>query len=188
MRSACGAPQRSAFASRFERWKGHADLLAAAASLKGDWTIWIAGGPQRPHEIEYARGLRGQAAPLGDRVRFVGERSDMARVFSGADVHCQPNTHPEPFGIAFVEALYAGLPVVTFDFGGAAEIVTPACGVLLPPDDRSSLAPALQRLIDDSAARAAMGAAGPARARALCDPATQVAALERALQVFRSEK
>jgi len=46
---------------------------------------------------------------------------------------------------ADVEALDAGLPVVTFDFGGASEIVTPACGLLLPPDDRASLAGALWR-------------------------------------------
>jgi glycosyltransferase involved in cell wall biosynthesis len=170
-------------ASRFERWKGHADLLQAAASLRGHWTIWIAGAPQRPHEAEYEWELRALAAPsaLAGRVRFLGERRDVARVFAAADVHCQPNTHPEPFGIAFVEALDAGLPVVTFDFGGASEIVTPACGLLLPPDDRAALGPALQRLVDDPSARAAMRRAGPARARALCDPASQVARLERFL-------
>jgi len=172
-----------AIASRFERWKGHADLLRAAASLTGDWTIWIAGAPQRPHEMEYERELRGLAAgpALAGRVRFLGERRDVARVFAAADVHCQPNTDPEPFGIAFVEALDAGLPVVTFDFGGAAEIVTPACGMLLPPADRASLVPALQRLVDDPALRASMKQAGPARARALCDPAAQVARLEQML-------
>ena len=171
-------------ASRFERWKGHVDLLQAAATLTGDWTIWIAGAPQRPHEAEYERELRAVAAApaLAGRVRFLGERHDMSRIFAGADVHCQPNTHPEPFGIAFVEALDAGLPVVTFDFGGASEILTPACGVLLPPADRGSLAAALQTLIDDPSRRAALGRAGPARARALCDPAAQVALLEKVLR------
>jgi glycosyltransferase involved in cell wall biosynthesis len=179
------APQTTviAIACRFERWKGHADLLRAAASLTGDWTIWIAGAPQRPHEMEYECELRAMAASpaLGGRVRFLGERRDVARVLAGADVHCQPNTDPEPFGIAFVEALDAGLPVVTFDFGGASEIVTPACGLLLPAADRAALGPALQRLVDDPALRASMGQAGPARARALCDPASQVARLERVL-------
>ncbi len=171
-------------ASRFERWKGHLDLLHAAASLTGDWTVWIAGAPQRPHEADYARELRALAdrAPLAGRVHFLGERRDMARVFGAADVHCQPNTHPEPFGIAFVEALDAGLPVVTFDFGGASEIVTPACGVLLPPGDRGALSGALQALVDQPSRRAVLGGAGPARARALCDPGTQVARLERVLQ------
>jgi glycosyltransferase involved in cell wall biosynthesis len=171
-------------ASRFERWKGHLDLLDAAALLTGNWTVWIAGAPQRPHEADYERELRARAdhAPLSGRVRFLGERRDMPRVFAAADVHCQPNTHPEPFGIAFVEALDAGLPVVTFDFGGASEIVTGACGILLPSGNRGALAGALQSLIDRPSLRAALGQAGPARARALCDPAAQVARLERVLQ------
>jgi len=168
-------------ASRLERWKGHADLLRAAASLQGDWAIWIAGGPQRPAEADYERELRGLAAGLGDRVRFLGERSDVRALLAAADIHCQPNTDPEPFGIAFVEALYAGLPVVTFDFGGASEIVTRGCGILMPASDRAALAATLQSLIDDPRARAAMSAEGPSRARALCDPRAQIAALERVL-------
>jgi glycosyltransferase involved in cell wall biosynthesis len=171
-------------ASRFERWKGHADLLRAAASLTGNWTIWIAGAPQRSHETEYERELRALASvpALEGRVRFIGERQDIARIFAAADIHCQPNTEPEPFGIAFVEALDAGLPVVTFGFGGASEIVTPSCGVLLPPGDRGALAEALQRLVNDPSRRAALGQAGPARARALCDPVSQVARLEQVLR------
>src|SRR5262249_23347422 len=113
---------------------------------------------------------------------FLGERTDMPRIFGAADVHCQPNTQPEPFGIAFVEALDAGLPVVTFDFGGASEIVTADCGVLLPPADRGSLAGALQRRVGSGELRARMQAAGPQRARALCDPDRQVARLEDALR------
>jgi glycosyltransferase involved in cell wall biosynthesis len=171
-------------ASRFERWKGHLDLLSAAAALDGAWAVWIAGAAQRPHEADYEREVRALAAQprLHGRVRFLGERQDMSRVFAAADVHCQPNTDPEPFGIAFVEALDASLPVVTFDFGGASEIVTPECGVLLPPGDRGTLAPALQAMLDDPGRRAALGHAGPSRARALCDPFTQVARLEQALR------
>ena len=171
-------------ASRLERWKGHADLLRAAAQLTGDWTIWIAGAPQRASETIYERELRSAAGAgaLAGRVQFLGERRDMPRVFAAADVLCQPNTAPEPFGVVFVEALQAGLPVVTVNFGGAAEIVTPSCGVLLPPADGAALSAALQALIDDPSRRAGLGAAGPARARALCNPSAQVAALERALQ------
>jgi hypothetical protein len=54
--------------------------------------------------------------------------------------------------------------------------------VLVRAGDDEALASALQALIDDPSRRAALGAAGPARAAALCDPATQVAALERAIQ------
>ncbi|HEY2433875.1 MAG TPA: glycosyltransferase [Vicinamibacterales bacterium] len=171
-------------ASRFESWKGHLDLLQAASTLHGNWRVWIAGGPQRPHEAAYERQLRAAASSpsLQGRVAFLGERRDLARLLAAADVHCQPNTTPEPFGIAFVEALDAGLPVVTFDFGGASEIVTEACGILLPASDRGALAGALQRLVDDVAARRRLGDAGPPRARWLCDPATQVARFQEALQ------
>jgi glycosyltransferase involved in cell wall biosynthesis len=91
-----------------------------------------------------------------------------------ADIHCQPNTAPEPFGLAFVEALHASLPVITSDMGGAPEIVTRECGVLVPAGDRAALRAALQRLIGDPDARRTLGSAGPARARAVCDPASQL--------------
>jgi glycosyltransferase involved in cell wall biosynthesis len=169
--------------SRFERWKGHDDLFRSAAALRGSWTIWVAGGAQRPHEAEYERELRAIVNGLAcrDRIRFLGERRDVPRLFQGADIHCQPNSSPEPFGVAFVEALYAAVPVVTSDIGGAREIVTPACGVLLPPRNHEALSAALQALIDDPARRQSLGAAGPARAAALCDPVAQMAALERAI-------
>jgi glycosyltransferase involved in cell wall biosynthesis len=176
-------------ASRFERWKGHAELLEAASRLQGKWTIWIAGGAQRPVEQAYARELDefARSAGIADRVRFLGERRDVPRLLQGADIHCQPNSAPEPFGVAFIEALYAGLPVVTSDAGGAREIVTSACGMLVPIGDRAALVAALQSLIDDPARRKALGAAGPARARALSDPAAQIAALERVLAPRRAE-
>ena len=186
LRGQLGAGEKTAvilLASRLEKWKGHSELLRAAASLRGDWAIWVAGAAQRPHEVQYERELRtlAGALPVGDRIAFLGERRDVAHLFQAADIHCQPNTAPEPFGLVFVEALHAGVPVVTSDLGGAREIVTPSCGVLVPPGDRGVLTQALQSLIDDPARRAALGAAGPARARTLCDPATQIALLERAL-------
>ncbi len=95
----------------------------------------------------------------------------MPRLLAAADLYCQPNLGPEPFGIAFVEALYAGLPVVSTRLGGAAEIVNEDCGVLVEPGDAAALAAALGRLIDDPSARARLGATGPERARMLCDPA-----------------
>jgi glycosyltransferase involved in cell wall biosynthesis len=170
-------------ACRFERWKGHADLLEAAAALEAKWTLWIAGGAQRPHEHEYERELREQAAgaALAGHVHFLGERADVADLLNAADVHCQPNSGPEPFGLAFVEALHAGLPVLTTDAGGAPEIVTPACGVLVSPRDITALRDALSSLAGSRERRARLGRAGPGRARELCDPQRQVASLEAAL-------
>lgn len=168
-------------ASRFEEWKGHRMLLRAASQLTGLWRLWIAGSAQRAHERAYAAELQvAAAAPgTGDRVRFLGERRDVPALMRAADIHCQPNTGPEPFGLAFVEALYAGIPVVTTDLGGAREIVTGDCGILVPAGDDAAAASALNRLVQDRALRGRLGASGPARARALCDPSHQLQALRR---------
>jgi glycosyltransferase involved in cell wall biosynthesis len=99
-------------------------------------------------------------------------------------VHCQANITPESFGITYVEALAAGLPVVTSRFGGAMEIVDESCGVLVPPGDSNALAAALERLIVDRPLRAKLAAAAPARARTLSDPATQMFRLADALNAM----
>jgi glycosyltransferase involved in cell wall biosynthesis len=167
--------------SRIEGLKGHAVLVDAAARLPADapWECWVVGGAQRPHEVELLAALKKRAADRGvaGRVRFLGPRADVPRVLAAADVYCQPNTGPEGFGLTFVEALFAGLPVVTSGFGGAAEIVDGSCGVLTPPGDPAAVADAVAGLIRDPDRRRALGSAGPARARELCDPARQLARL-----------
>jgi glycosyltransferase involved in cell wall biosynthesis len=168
-------------ACRLEEWKGHVCLLQALGELRNlpVWELWIVGGPQRPHEKRYLENLKEQAARLGigNRVRFLGLRSDVIRFMGAADIYCQPNTRPEPFGIAFVEALYAGLPVVTTAHGGALEIVDDDCGLLIPPGDVSLLAKALAAVVTDDRLRSRLAARGPARARELCDPKPRLAEL-----------
>jgi glycosyltransferase involved in cell wall biosynthesis len=169
--------------SRLEWWKGHRVLVASLARLRDlpGWECWVAGGPQRAGEEEYLAELKAAVKRDGvaDRVRFLGQRSDVPRLMAAADVFCQPNAGPEPFGIVFVEALYAGLPVVSSNFGGAAEIVIEGCGILTPPGDAAALAEALSALIRDPDRRRSLGACGPDRARALCEPERQIAALAR---------
>lgn len=170
-------------ASRMQEGKGHRALLDAAAGLSGDFRIWIAGAAQRSSEAAYERSLHdlARSSRVTDRVQFLGARDDISDVLLAADVLCQPNTAPESFGIAFIEAMYAGLPVVTTAMGGPLEIVTAECGVLVAPDDRAALAAALQRLVSDSAERRRLGSAGPSRAGDLCDPARQLGELADAL-------
>ncbi|WP_217275991.1 glycosyltransferase family 4 protein [Corallococcus exiguus] len=177
-------------ASRMQEWKGQRLLLEALGRLRQvpRWKAWFAGGAQRPEEIAYEAGLKAQALALGlgDRVRFLGQRSDVPRLLRAAEVHCQPNTGPEPFGLAFVEALYAGLPVVTTALGGPLEIVDASCGVLVPPKPEA-LAQALRGLIEDEAARRKLGSGGPARAKALSAPDAFLAALENAVRSVARE-
>jgi glycosyltransferase involved in cell wall biosynthesis len=174
--------------SRMEAWKGHHLLLHALIVLNDipGWTAWIVGGAQRPDELRYMHDLKKASATLGigDRVRFLGQRSDVPQILAAADIHCQPNTGPEPFGITFVEALYAGVPVVTTAMGGGREVVDDSCGILAPPADPQALAASLRTLIQDGALRRTLGAAGPTRARRLCDPATQMTRLAELLSAL----
>ncbi|ATB45465.1 glycosyltransferase family 4 protein [Corallococcus macrosporus] len=174
-------------ASRMQSWKGQRLLLEALGRLRRvpGWRAWVAGGAQRPEERAYLDGLRAQAKQLGveDRVRFLGQRSDVPSLLRAADLHCQPNVKPEPFGLAFVEALQAGVPVVTTGMGGALEIVDASCGVVVPPEP-GALARALAALIENPRTRAALGAAGPARALAVGDAGAFLRGMEEALRAL----
>jgi glycosyltransferase involved in cell wall biosynthesis len=171
--------------SRMQAWKGHSNLLSALALLKErtDWACWMVGGAQRPAEERYAESLCKQAADFGiaNRVRFTGERRDVADLLAAADICCQANAEPEPFGITFVEALYSGLPVITAAFGGAVEVVTPDCGILVAPNSPRSLANTLAPLLEDRRRLAELGAGTRRRAASLCDPAVQMGKLSRML-------
>ncbi len=167
--------------SRFEAWKGHLLHLNGLSRLKSrNWVCWMVGGPQNPADQRQYDEVVAEAKRLGlsDRVRFLGQRSDVPRLLAAADIFCQPNQGPEPFGIVFVEALWAGRPVVTTAMGGALEIVNESCGVLAEPNNPDSLAAALDGLIESSERRSRLGQAGPARALQLCDPAAQMHTLE----------
>jgi len=176
-------------AGRMEPLKGHALLLKALSQLRdqSEWTCWIVGGAQRPHEADYLEQIRATAATLGidKRVVFLGQRGDLVRLLAAADLFCQPNTGPEGFGIVFVEALYSGLPVVTTALGGAAEIIDDSCGVLVAPGDVSALAAALEGLILDPALRRKLASRGPRRANELCAPEVQITRLCETLEKWR---
>src|SRR6266403_763093 len=172
--------------ARLEPLKGHDFHLEALGMLKEmapRWQCWIIGGVQRPQEATYLRALQRKAADLGiaKSVTFLGERADVAALLRAADIQCQPNARPDAFGIAFVEGLAAGLPVVTTALGGALEVLDDSCGFLVRPGDPRALASVLRRLIAVLTLRATVGAAGPARARRLCDPATQMNRLDSVL-------
>lgn len=177
--------------SRLVEYKGHRLLLSALGRLRDlpGWVCWVAGGPGRPAEHGYLDGLKAAAAREGvaDRVRFLGHRSDVPSLLVAADVLCQPNTGPEPFGIAFVEGLAAGLPVVSTAMGAAVEVLGGGAGVLVPPGDPDRLAAALRELILDPAARRRFADTGPPRTAELCDPARRMADLARLLAPPLSE-
>ena len=170
---------------RLDSWKGHEFLFRALAEVRSgnQWKQWVVGGGQEPGDANRRCLLELLVHELGlaDRIRFLGHRDDVWKLLQAADIHCQPNSGPEPFGIAFVEALYAEIPVISTSIGGALEIVTSDCGILVPPRDSVALASALTCLIENLELRRSLGSAGPSRARLLCDPDRQVADIERVL-------
>jgi glycosyltransferase involved in cell wall biosynthesis len=173
-------------AARLEAWKGHR-VLIEAARLLGDAIvkIWIAGGVQRPSEQAYFDQLRADvlASGLQTSVSLLGEREDVPALMQLADIYCQPNTAPEPFGIAIAEAMRAGLPCVVSNAGGAAELVDDGCGVLTAPGDAVAVSAGIARLAADPGRRGAMGRAAAGRAARMTDPAGRVAELAAALSV-----
>lgn len=143
-RSDLGIPESApliAFTARFEPQKDHGTLLRAAAHLNGVHLVLAGDGPLRPK-------MEALATSLGtrERVHFLGRRPDVASLLKMADVYVQCS-HFEGFGIAAVEAMASGLPVVATAVPGLSEVVGDA-GLLVPAGDVEALAAALRRVLD----------------------------------------
>ena len=143
-------------AARLVPAKGLIHLIRAAAELvrhQPELRFEIAGdGPERDAlKCEIDRlGLEG-------RVELLGWRDDIAAQFQRWSVYVQPSL-AEGLGLALLEAMAAGLPVVASAVGGMTELVThESDGLLVPPADPSALAAALARLVDDLGLRARLG-------------------------------
>ncbi|QVL33799.1 glycosyltransferase family 4 protein [Telmatocola sphagniphila] len=189
IRSGLDTPQDSVVilqACRLERWKGHSVTIEALGQLKDlpGWRAWIAGGVQKSNESDYMKELRDLATRYGisERVHFLGQRSDVPSLMAAADIYCQPNTSPEPFGLVYIEALLAGLPVIGSSSGGAAEIFSCDCSISCKQGDTEAVGKAMKRLITDRELRKKMSEAGAVRATHLCDASNQMNKLYKALQ------
>lgn len=169
-------------ASRLEPGKGHMVLVEALSRMQHieGWVALLCGSASSA-EAGYLGQIR-QAVErngLAQRVRLLGERRDIADIIGAADVFCQPNLSPDAFGLAFVEALAAGVPVVTSALGGAPEVVTEDCGVLTKAGDARELGTVLESLIRNRGRRSELGAAGPLQASRLCDVSVRMRELTR---------
>ena len=102
----------------------------------------------RPTLLVAGRGMQG-AMPHSERVRFLGPVSEMSRVFAAADAFVLPTLY-EPFSNACLEALAAGLPVLTTEHNGFAEIIERGVEgeVLADPRDTASLASSIDAWSD----------------------------------------
>jgi glycosyltransferase involved in cell wall biosynthesis len=142
---------------RFAVQKNHALLVEAFAQVRADaplYLLLVGGG-----ELENA--VREQVAGLGlqGRVRFLGVRADVADILRASDVFVL-SSRWEGNPMSVMEAMAAGLPVVSTAVGGVPELVREGVtGLLVPSEDAGALAQALQALVDDPVRRQAMGAA-----------------------------
>ena len=123
----------------------------------------VGGGPELPR-LEHER----LALGLAGSVVITGEVPDTDAVrdeYRAADVFCLPSLQ-EGFGIAFLEAMASGLPIVACRSAAVPEVIPDGeAGLLVPPDDPKALARALIRLLKDPPLRRRMGEAGGRRAR-----------------------
>ena len=132
----------------------------ADATRGGETELWLVGdGPER----ELVERL-GQELGLGPRLRLLGAREDLPALHASADVLAL-SSEREAFGLVALEAMACGVPVLATAVGGLSEVVRDGVeGRLVPSEDQAGYAQALRELLDDSAAREALGRAGRARA------------------------
>ncbi len=94
---------------------------------------------------------------LNDRVHFLGFRRDVPSLMKAVDFFVFPSRY-EPFGLVITEAMATGLPVITASCAGAAPLITPEAGIVLPhPNDSKALAEAMQKLSVNPDLRSNMG-------------------------------
>jgi teichuronic acid biosynthesis glycosyltransferase TuaC len=129
--------------------KNHSLLLSAFAEVRNetpDVALRIVGeGPLRSE-------LQSQAAAskVEDAVTFVGEcdQPTVRREMEAADAFVFPSDF-ETFGVAIIEAMSCGLPVIAMAAGGPEEIVTSETGLLVGPGDRGALVKAMRAVMQN---------------------------------------
>jgi glycosyltransferase involved in cell wall biosynthesis len=175
IRAALGTPKDRVvvvIVSRLVRAKGYPELLQAMHAVP-EAELWVVGEtlPSDRDDLEPLFAASG----LGERLRRLGYRADIPAVLAAADIFALPS-HFEGLPMSVIEAMLVGLPVIATEIRGPREqVVDGTTGLLVPPAQVPPLARALHHLLEHPELRAAMGAAGRARALALYDEAAVVA-------------
>ncbi len=148
-------------------YKGHTDLIAALAGIADQlpqpWVVLCAGRDAgAAAAISRAIAEKG----LGEHVRLLGERSDVATLLAASDIGILSSTANEGFSNAILESMVAGLPMVVTDIGGNAEaVVDGVTGLVVPACDPAALGAAILKLACNRSSGSAMGERARERVR-----------------------
>ena len=166
--------------------KGYPELFEAMRAVP-EAELWVVGerlASDHAGAIDRAIATLEADPGLVRRIRFLGYRTDVADLLRAADIFVLPS-HREGMPRSIIEAMMTGLPVLATDIRGSREEVAEGeTGFLVPVDNPTALAEALNRLVGDVALRQNMGAAGRVRALDLYDEAKVI---ERQLTALRIE-
>lgn len=130
--------------ARFVEQKGHRYLLEAMPQIVRRVPdvrfLWLGDGPLQESLLKSASELG-----VAGCVHPAGMLPDVAPALAGSDLMIHPSVD-EPFGIAVLEGMRAGLPIIASDVGGIPEVLGDEAGVLVPPGDVGAMVAAVVRL------------------------------------------
>lgn len=135
-------------------------------------------------DAPYTELVEAAAAELGvaDQILWTGHREDVPELMTAMDV-CTLASLEESLPLVLLEAMAAGLPVVSTAVGGIPECVLDGqTGLLVPPANSQALAEALLQLLTDPVRRQQYGDAGRQRVRESFSPESQATAIEMAFE------
>jgi glycosyltransferase involved in cell wall biosynthesis len=115
--------------------------------------LLIAGDGPEKRALE----LKIKTLNLSERVRLIGFTKDTKAVYSTLDLFILPS-HYETFGIALLEAMYCGLPVIASNVGGVPDLVRSGFnGILVEPNNSAQLTSSILNIISDKRLRNSLG-------------------------------
>jgi glycosyltransferase involved in cell wall biosynthesis len=171
VKSAAGDPFTVGYFARICPEKGLHHLVEAFRILhhRQPNTRLLAGGYLGARDAKYFKQIKLAARDLGEAFQYAGSpdsHAEKVRLIQSFDVMSVPTEYHEPKGISILESLANGVPVVQPAHGAFPELIeATGGGKLVPPNNPSALAEALETMMTDSQHRHQLAATGQANVR-----------------------